>query len=101
MHVIDTVSCGMQTFIYSLIRRPDLWNRLREELEAARKQGNCETRVITYEDASKLPFLHACIMEALRIMPPVPSTLRPYSTFQYSLTLWQWACLESRPKVAL
>lgn len=70
----DTVSCGMQTFVYCLIRRPDLWERVREEVQAARKQGRCGTRVVTYEDAANLPFLEACIKEALRFMAPVPST---------------------------
>ncbi|KAI1073369.1 cytochrome P450 [Whalleya microplaca] len=71
----DTVSCGLQTCIYHLIRQPNLWSRLRREIDEARNEGRCQTSIVSYEDASKLPYLDACIKEALRILAPVPMGL--------------------------
>ncbi|KAI1336932.1 cytochrome P450 [Xylariaceae sp. FL0016] len=71
----DTVSCGLQTFVYHLSRQPERWQRLREEIESARKEGRCHDTIISYEDASKLPYLEASIKESLRILAPVPMGL--------------------------
>lgn len=82
----DTVSCGLQTFVYCCIRQPALWRRLREEVDraaAAREEdeGRWGTRVVSYEDAARLPFLEACVKESLRFMAPVPSQLFPFAFF--------------------
>ena len=69
----DTVSCGLQSFVYHLLRHPDGWQRIRDEIDAARKKGHCQDPVIKFEDAAKLPYLQAAIKEALRIWAPVPS----------------------------
>ncbi|KAG8158167.1 hypothetical protein KVR01_011928 [Diaporthe batatas] len=71
----DTVSCAMQSFVYHLIRHSTAWQRIREEIEAAQKEGRCMDHIITYDDAVKLPFLQANIKEALRIFAPVPMGL--------------------------
>ncbi|CAJ2509204.1 Uu.00g142300.m01.CDS01 [Anthostomella pinea] len=69
----DTVSCALQSFIYHAIRHPNAWSRMRQEIDEARsKEGACTDRVVTYADAQKLPYLQACIKEALRIFHPVP-----------------------------
>lgn len=69
----DTVSCGLQSFVYHLLRHPDGWQRIRDEIDAARREGDCQDPVIQYEHAAKLPYLQAAIKEALRIWAPVPS----------------------------
>ncbi|KAI0127595.1 cytochrome P450 [Xylariales sp. AK1849] len=71
----DTVSCGLQSFVYHLLRHPSGWQRIRDEIDAARKIGMCRDSIITYEDAQKLPYLQASIKEALRIFAPVPMGL--------------------------
>ncbi|CAJ2503302.1 Uu.00g106960.m01.CDS01 [Anthostomella pinea] len=71
----DTVSCGLQSFVYHMIRHPGEWQRVRDEIDAAHKLGRCGQRVVLYEDASQLPYLQACIKEALRIFCPVPMGL--------------------------
>jgi cytochrome P450 len=35
------------------------------------QEGQCKDRVISYKDAQKLPYLQACIKEALRVFHPV------------------------------
>ncbi|KAH9905052.1 cytochrome P450 [Xylariomycetidae sp. FL2044] len=72
----DTVSCTLQTFVYFVHRQPDRWNRVRDEIEEAMAQGRCHGDVISFDDASRLPYLAACINECLRVMAPVPMGLQ-------------------------
>lgn len=72
----DTLSCALQSFIYHMARKPEAWSRARSEiLKAQETEGACRSSVVTYADASKLPFFQACIKEALRIHNPVPMGL--------------------------
>ncbi|KAI0178107.1 cytochrome P450 [Pestalotiopsis sp. NC0098] len=72
----DTLSCALQSFIYHMARKPEAWSRARSEiLKAQEAEGACRSSVVTYADASKLPFFQACIKEALRIHNPVPMGL--------------------------
>lgn len=67
----DTVSIGVQSFIYHLIRNPLALERIRSEIQDAQAAGQCQTSVISYADAQSLPFLQACVKESLRIFSPV------------------------------
>jgi len=67
----DTVSCSIQAFIYFLMRRPESLRRVREEIRTAQGAGMCLTKIVTHADAQKLPYLQACIKEALRFFSPV------------------------------
>ncbi|KAH9903596.1 cytochrome P450 [Xylariomycetidae sp. FL2044] len=71
----DTVSAGLQSFVYHMIRVPGTWDRVRAEIVAAQKEGRCLDRVITNDDAVQLPYIQACIKEALRVFGPVPMGL--------------------------
>lgn len=71
----DTVSAGIQSTLYYMILHPETWERARDEIRAARRGGLCEGRVVSYADAQQLPYMQACIKEALRIQAPVPSKL--------------------------
>lgn len=64
-----------------MIRHPTGWQRIRAEIDEARKKGLCQDPVISYDDATKLPYLQAAIKEALRIFAPVPSMDPLFSTF--------------------
>ncbi|WYZ36363.1 hypothetical protein EsH8_XIII_000015 [Colletotrichum jinshuiense] len=67
----DTVSTGVQSFLYHLLRAPDALSRVRAEMAAALAAGRCRTRVVAYADARQLPYLQACVKEALRVHSPV------------------------------
>lgn len=71
----NTVSSALQSFVYHMIRHPTAWTRVREEINAAGQDGRCRDRVISFKDASELPFLQACIKEAIRVFSPVPMGL--------------------------
>jgi cytochrome P450 len=61
----ETVAAALQAFVYYMIRHPDAWQRARAEVDRAGVQG-----VPSFSDAQKLPFLQACIKEAMRIFGP-------------------------------
>ncbi|KAK3906033.1 cytochrome P450 [Staphylotrichum tortipilum] len=72
----DTVSCGLQAFVYHMLRHPTAWGRVRAEIDAARREkGLCGDRIVAFDDAQQLPYLQACIKEALRVFGPVPMGL--------------------------
>lgn len=52
-----------------MIRRSG-WEKARDEIKAAQAQGRCQDRIISYADALLLPYLQACIKEALRVFGP-------------------------------
>lgn len=63
----------MQTFVYQSIRKPEVWQRVRDEIDAARAEGRCGDDVISWEDVQRLPYLDAACKEALRLLAPVSS----------------------------
>lgn len=68
----DTVSSCLQSFVYFIIRSPegDHWQHIRDEITEAQHNGRCTDRVISFADAQQLPYLQACIKEALRVCCP-------------------------------
>ncbi|KAH6659961.1 cytochrome P450 [Truncatella angustata] len=73
----DTVSSGLQSFVYHIIRNPEgrHWQKCRDEIRDAQSQGMCNERVVSFADAQKLPYLQACIKEGLRVFSPTPMGL--------------------------
>ncbi|KAK7926762.1 cytochrome P450 [Apiospora marii] len=64
----DTVSSGIQAFLYYMMRHPTAWRRARQEMLDAglgERQGP-----ISFADTQGLPFLQACCKEALRVFGP-------------------------------
>lgn len=72
----DTVACGLQAFVYQMIRRPDLWDQVRREIDdAGLSAPGVRKKVVPCTEAQRLPLLQACIKEALRVFGPVPMGL--------------------------
>lgn len=63
----------MQTFVYQCMHKPTVWQKVRDEIDAARRQGRCEGDVVSWEDVLQLPYLEAACKEALRLLAPVSS----------------------------
>jgi cytochrome P450 len=64
-----------------LAEHPHVQERLRAEIQAAKKQHALEGSAGTYEgclvgDVHALPYLECCIKESLRLMTALPSTVR-------------------------
>jgi len=53
-----------------MIRQPSCWQRAQDEVKKAMEEGRCQDRVISYADAQQLPYIQACIKEALRVFGP-------------------------------
>ncbi|KAL7907296.1 cytochrome P450 [Trichoderma velutinum] len=64
----DTTAISLTHAMYFLMKAPAALSRLREELQAA-LDGSQE--VAKYATVKNLPYLHACINESLRLLPPV------------------------------
>ncbi|KAH6616598.1 cytochrome P450 [Boeremia exigua] len=64
----DTVSASLQSFFYHLIRHPQHLATAKQEIADA----NLTEDIVAYANASKLPFLQACLKEGWRMFPPVP-----------------------------
>lgn len=76
----DTVSAGLQSFVYHLLRHRGGgggggWARIRAEIAAAQREGRCLGEVVAYDDAVQLPYLLACVKEALRVFAPIAAGL--------------------------
>ncbi|KAF5723049.1 cytochrome P450 monooxygenase [Fusarium mundagurra] len=66
----EPVSSAIQSLLYHLIQHPEAWLRVRNEIDAAKAEGSCLGRVVSYRDAEKLTYLRACIKEALLMFSP-------------------------------
>jgi cytochrome P450 len=67
----DTSATALTAATFFLLRNPRTYNRLVEEIRSSFTRGEDITMVST----SQLRYLQAVIQEALRLSPPVPSSL--------------------------
>jgi cytochrome P450 len=65
----DTTAILLRTIIWNLLRHSTSLQRLLEELEQARKDERL-SKLVTWKESQKLPYLDAIIKEAGRIHPP-------------------------------
>ena len=68
----DTTATSTRVTLLHIITNPLVYSRLQREIDAAIASGNISSP-IQVSEASKLPYLQACIKEGLRIFPPVGS----------------------------
>jgi cytochrome P450 family 4 subfamily V len=64
----DTTGVSLAWTLYCLGRNIDTQLQLQRELDAVMGQR----AVPSHEDLERMPYLHACISESLRLYPPVP-----------------------------
>ncbi|KAH9842105.1 Cytochrome-P450 52A13 [Teratosphaeria destructans] len=62
----DTTAGLMSLLWFHLARRPDVWAKLRVEVDALRGE------LPTYEDLMEMKYLRSCVNETLRLYPVVP-----------------------------
>ncbi|KAF2970786.1 hypothetical protein GQX73_g2847 [Xylaria multiplex] len=66
----DTTAIAFRSVFYNLMKNPDVYAALLEEIDMAVDDGRLHFPV-SYAEASRLPLLCACIKEALRVHPGV------------------------------
>ena len=64
----DTISATLRALIYHLLRTETM-SKLRDELDQALKEGEITVPLPTWTECQRLPYLNACIKEALRLNP--------------------------------
>lgn len=68
----DTTAIAINNSMYMLLKNPDKLAKLREELDAALEDDEV---IAPYDKIKHLPYLRACIDEAMRIWPPTTFAL--------------------------
>ena len=67
----DTAATAMRVAIFHLSTTPHAYKRLQSEIDTAISSGSTTRPIISDAEAKKLPYLQACIKEALRMWPPI------------------------------
>ena len=70
----DTTAISIRSIIYYLLKNPDYKRKLVEEIDARKSQGKLSIPV-TLEESKHMPYLQACMYEALRCHPAVGMSL--------------------------
>ncbi|KAF2735054.1 cytochrome P450 [Polyplosphaeria fusca] len=66
----ETTATLVSGLTYLLIKNPDKYAKLKEEVRTAFQEQDMHMEAV-----AALPYLNACIKEALRVYPPVPNAL--------------------------
>lgn len=70
----DTTAISLRTIFYYLLKTPGCYDKLMKEIEDGEQQGlfaDNTTRLVSWSEAQKLPYLDSLIKESLRIFPAV------------------------------
>ena len=70
----DTTAISLRSIIYYLLKNPPCLSKLREEIEDRKREGHLSDPV-KLEEANDMPYLQACMYEALRLHPAVGMNL--------------------------
>lgn len=67
----DSSTTALRSTLYLLAGSPPVYRRLQAEIDAAVSAGQVSSPVIKNAEALRLPYLRACIWEAMRLYPPL------------------------------
>ena len=70
----DTTAISLRAVIYHLLKRPESKIKLIDEIDNMRRKGKL-TDPVSFEQAEDMPYLQACMYEALRCHPAVGMSL--------------------------
>lgn len=66
----DTSAISLRSIFYHLLKNPSTYHKVVNEIDEADAGGRL-SRIVSYEESLRLPYLQAVIKEAHRICPPV------------------------------
>lgn len=67
----ESTAVALDAFFYYVLREPEIYARVMEELDHAVKSGLVTEFPVLYAVGTKLEYLQACIKESMRLMTPV------------------------------
>ncbi|KAJ5121320.1 cytochrome P450 family protein [Penicillium bovifimosum] len=70
----DTTAISLRSIIYYLLKNPRCLSKLMDEIDDRQKQGKLSDPV-KLDEADEMPYLQACMYEALRLHPAVGMSL--------------------------
>ena len=70
----DTTAISLRSIIYYLLKNPRCLSKLMDEIETQKRQGKLSDPV-KVDEANEMPYLQACMYEALRLHPAVGMSL--------------------------
>lgn len=62
----DTTAISLSSILYHLLRYPDIFRKLRQEIDEFTAEGRCSEKV-TFKESQKMPYFQAVMKEALRM----------------------------------
>lgn len=68
----ETTASVIRVTVLHIMSAPRVYNRLKQEIKEALKDGRVTHQPIRIEESKRLPFLQAVIYEGLRMRPPAP-----------------------------
>ena len=71
----DTTAVALRATFYYMLKNPSVYNKVSAEVQAA---GFDRSKPVPYSGARQLPYLEACVREALRIHAPAAMLLERY-----------------------
>lgn len=71
----DTTASALTSILYHLIKNPEAYGRLTQEIDEATRAGQLSYPNVRYNEATKLPYLDACCKEGMRIHPSIGLTI--------------------------
>lgn len=67
----DSTTTSLRCTLFLLITNPVAYRRLRSDIDRLDQKGSVSHSVIAYSEAQGIPFLNACVLEGLRMYPPL------------------------------
>ncbi|CAG8131960.1 unnamed protein product [Penicillium salamii] len=83
----DTTAIALTQIVYLLIRHPDHLETLRQEIQGVLAEDEV---IAPYDTVRHLPFLRACINEAMRIIPPTSAGLPRRTPPEGAMIFGKW-----------
>lgn len=71
----DTTAAAISSILYHLMKNPEAYHKLRDEIDEATRSGQLSSPHVRYSEAMQLPCLVACCKEGMRVHPSVGLTL--------------------------
>ena len=76
----DTTAALISSLIYRIVSTPAIYSKIMSEIDTFEEQSKLSMPVALYEEMESMPYVKACVREALRIDPPTPTILPRYES---------------------